>query len=179
MSSLAAIGVVAVIYVFLSTLSPTDEAIANRPYFEVKLSEIAPGTAQLYEWRGKPFYILHRTDEQIDSIFEVRGALRDPDSVQVPNLDRSLDQPGRSVTPEFLVVSVLTNHSQCGVKFRKKSEPVDWAKPWYGGFLESCRGAAYDVAGRVYREGAADAKNLTTVPHLIDGTKIRVYTDAI
>lgn len=178
-SSFAAVGVLAVAYAFLSTFSPTAEATANRPYFEVTLSEIAPGTAQIFEWHGKPFYVFHRTDEQIDSILPVRSALRDPDSSQVPMLDRSLDQPGRSVSAKFLVVSVIPNHSKCGVEFRPKSKPVDWATPWYGGFFEPCRGAAYDVAGRVYREGAVEAKNLIVIPHSINRSRLWVYVDAI
>lgn len=175
---LVVIGLASVTYMFAQTMMPTETAIANRPYLEISLSEIPEGEARFFEWHGKPFWVLHRTESQIRAIYLNQNSLRDPASKQVPKLGFKLDEPLRSNSPEFLVVSLLSNVSPCGVEYRKQA-PSGWGQPWYGGFVDKCKNAVYDMSGRVYAISQPDASNLIAIPHSIRGSLLTVYVDAI
>lgn len=178
LTGLALVGLLSLIYVFAQTMMPTETATANRPYFEVSLSEIPEGEARFFEWNGKPFWVLHRTELQIQTINRNQQSLRDPTSQQIPKLDFGLNDPLRSNSPEFLVVSLLSNVSACGVEYRKQA-PSGWTLPWYGGFVDKCKNAVYDASGRVYTTSPPDATNLIAVPHSILHSRLRVYVDKI
>ncbi|MBI3712441.1 MAG: hypothetical protein HY253_05690 [Burkholderiales bacterium] len=155
-------------------MKPTEAAIANRPYFEVSLSEIPEGEARFFEWHGKPFWVLHRTEVQIRSIDLNKSLLRDPESKQVRKLDAKMDELTRSNSPEYVVLSLLSNVSPCGVEYRKQA-PSGWELPWYGGFVDKCKNAVYDVSGRVYATSQSDATNLIVIPHSILGSRLSAY----
>lgn len=178
LNSLALVGLTGLIYVFAQTMMPTETANANRPYFEVSTSEIPEGEARFFEWHGKPFLILHRTEAQITAVYQNQTPLRDPTSRHVPKLAHKLDEPFRSTSPEFLVVSLLSNVSPCGVEYRKQA-PRGWELPWYGGFVDKCKNAVYDVSGRAYATSLPDATNLIAIPHSFLGSRMRVYVNTI
>lgn len=175
---MALIGLAGLIYLFAQTMMPTEIATANRPHFEVALSEIPEGEARFFEWHGKPFWVLHRSETQIQAIYRHRELLRDSASKQVPKLAFKFDEPFRSNTAEFLVISLLSNVSPCGVEYRKHA-PSGWKFSWYGGFVDKCKNAVYDVSGRVYATSQPDATNLTAIPHSIVGSRMSVYVDEI
>ena len=52
---------------FVGSFAPSDKARAAGAPVEVDLTSIPEGQMATAEWRGKPVWILHRTQEQIDS----------------------------------------------------------------------------------------------------------------
>src|SRR5690606_9686830 len=47
---------------------------------EIDICSIAPGEMRTVEWRGKPVWILHRTQGQLDAVPKLDSQLADPDS---------------------------------------------------------------------------------------------------
>ena len=62
----------------LGTMSPSASVLALASV-EVDLSVIPEGKNMLVKWRGKPLFVRHRSQEEIDSVREVNiTTLRDP-----------------------------------------------------------------------------------------------------
>jgi ubiquinol-cytochrome c reductase iron-sulfur subunit len=174
---LSFLGLSVLLYFFVQTMSPTENAIQNRPFFEVALNEINEGEAKMFEWKGKPFYIFHRNQEQIESINLVRQYLRDPDFKINGIKNKNFNHVSLFNSSNIIVVSLLTNHSSCGVKFIPKSSPLAPSSTWVGGFVETCKGAIYDVAGRVYSVSKLEALNLEILMSVTIGSNVQVYFD--
>ena len=70
---------------------------------EADISKLEPGQMVTYEWRGKPVWIVRRTQELLDTLPELEGTLADPDSGnnQQPEYARNAT---RSIKPEILVM---------------------------------------------------------------------------
>eukprot|EP00850_Spirogloea_muscicola_P010786 SM000064S19808 [mRNA] locus=s64:489049:493809:- [translate_table: standard] len=101
----------------------------------VDLSNIDPGNVVTVKWRGKPVFIKHRTEKEIEMAKAVPlHELRDP-------------QPddARVQKPEWLVVVGVCTHLGC--------VPLPNAGDYHGWFCP-CHGSHYDVSGRV-RKGPA------------------------
>ena len=63
---------------FVSSMSPSADVLALAK-IEINLSDIPEGKNMVFKWRGKPLFIRHRTQEEIDRERAVDGAsLRDP-----------------------------------------------------------------------------------------------------
>lgn len=118
-------------------------ALAN---VEVDLTTIAEGTTATVKWRGRPLFVRHRTQEEIDEARSVSNAdLPDPAT-----------DAERSKNPEWLVVIGICTHLGC-VPLANQGE--------YGGWFCPCHGSHYDTSGRI-RKGPAP-KNLGTVSFLL------------
>ena len=72
-------GAFGVLFVFVSAFfsDSTDERVFET--MRVPLSQQSPGTAEFYNWNGRPVVVVHRTPEQMAALVDVSG-LRDPDS---------------------------------------------------------------------------------------------------
>ncbi|KAM3968697.1 cytochrome b-c1 complex subunit Rieske, mitochondrial [Aphomia sociella] len=112
---------------------------------EVDISNVAPGECVSYKWRGKPLFIKHRTQADIDNEENTPlSSLRDP---QTPEQ--------RTVKQEWLVVVGVCTHLGC--------IPIPNSGDWAGGFYCPCHGSHYDNVGRA-RKGPAPL-NLEVPPH--------------
>eukprot|EP00999_Lentomonas_sp_LEN2_P000464 NODE_1466_length_849_cov_69.768698_g1418_i0.p1 GENE.NODE_1466_length_849_cov_69.768698_g1418_i0~~NODE_1466_length_849_cov_69.768698_g1418_i0.p1 ORF type:complete len:263 (+),score=38.14 NODE_1466_length_849_cov_69.768698_g1418_i0:58-846(+) len=110
---------------------------------EVDLSKVALGTTMTVLWQGKPVFIRHRTQKNIDAARSVPPAsLRDPASDEE-----------RCPTPEWAIFEAICTHLGC--------IPVADAGD-YKAFFCPCHGSHYDMAGRI-RKGPAP-RNLKAVP---------------
>src|SRR4051795_2425437 len=77
-ASFAAIGVGAMAWPFISSMNPARDVLALSTT-EVDLSPIAVGSAITAVWRGKPVFIRHRTQKEIDEARAVPlDQLKDP-----------------------------------------------------------------------------------------------------
>ncbi|XP_043583904.1 cytochrome b-c1 complex subunit Rieske, mitochondrial isoform X2 [Bombus pyrosoma] len=111
---------------------------------EVKLDSIPEGKNAVFKWRGKPLFIRHRSQKEIDREAQVDVAsLRDP---QV-DTDRTRD-------PKWLVVLGVCTHLGC--------VPIANAGD-FGGYYCPCHGSHYDASGRI-RKGPAPL-NLEIPPY--------------
>ncbi|KAI4471020.1 cytochrome b-c1 complex subunit rieske mitochondrial [Holotrichia oblita] len=111
---------------------------------EIKLSEIPEGKSVTLKWRGKPLFVRHRTQEEIDVVRSVDiTTLRDP--------QRDED---RTQKPEWLIVIGVCTHLGC-VPMAGLGD--------FGGYYCPCHGSHFDASGRA-RKGPAPA-NLEVPPY--------------
>ncbi len=128
-------GTAAATWPFIKSWSPSADVLAQATT-EVDISAIAEGQMITVPWQGKPVFILHRTQEQIDQALE-------GDSASLPHDEKDAD---RAQKPEFLVILALCTHLGC------VPQPIGTGN--FGGFLCPCHGSHYDTSGRI-RQGPA------------------------
>lgn len=122
----------------VSSLSATRDVLALARV-EVKLNEIPPGKNAVIKWRGKPLFVKHRTQAEIEAANSVNlSELRDPQS-----------DAERVKKPEWLVLIGVCTHLGC-VPIADKGD--------FNGYYCPCHGSHYDASGRA-RKGPAP-KNL-------------------
>lgn len=148
---------------FIESMSPSEKAKAAGAPVEVDLAAIAPGTLATVEWRGRPVWTLHRTDDMLDRLKRIDNRLADP-------LSRQAQQPAyaangtRSIRPQYLVLIGICTHLGCVPVYRPEVGAADLGADWTGGFYCPCHGSRFDLAGRVYKNVPAP-RNLEIPPH--------------
>lgn len=163
-SVVGAAGVVGAAVPFVGSWNPSAKAKAAGAPVEVNVSKLEPGQMVTIEWRGKPVFVVRRTQESLDNLAKVEGKLRDP-------LSEDSEQPeytknnARSIKEEFVVLLGLCTHLGCAPTYRPEvgAEDLGGAE-WLGGFFCRCHGSKYDLAGRVYL-GVPAPTNLTVPPY--------------
>jgi ubiquinol-cytochrome c reductase iron-sulfur subunit len=111
---------------------------------EINLADIPEGKSATFMWRGKPCFVRHRTQEQVDiersvPMSELRDPQKDEDRVQ---------------KPEWLVVIGICTHLGC--------VPIAY-KGDFNAYYCPCHGSHYDNSGRI-RKGPAP-NNLEVPEH--------------
>lgn len=130
----SAVAAKATVMDFLSALSPSGDVLAMAQV-EVDLSAIPLGRNAVIKWRGKPIFIRHRTQDEIDEANAINvSSLRDP-QIDADRVQRS----------EWLVMIGICTHLGC--------VPIGEAGD-YGGWYCPCHGSHYDISGRI-RQGPA------------------------
>jgi ubiquinol-cytochrome c reductase iron-sulfur subunit len=125
------------------------------------------------EWRGKPVYVVNRTDAQLAELPNLDSQLKDPDSLisEQPAYIKGVD---RSIKPNLLVIVGLCTHLGCAPKFRPEVGAADLGgKDWQGGFFCPCHGSKFDLSGRVY-SGVPASANLVVPPYTFEGDDVLV-----
>lgn len=162
-SVVGGVGAAAAAVPFAVSMRPSARAQAAGAPIEVDIGKLEPGQRITAEWRGKPVWIIRRTDRMVDELGKENERLRDPGS------DES-DQPGfaqnefRSLKPEYLVLVGICTHLGCSPTFRPEVAPADLGDDWAGGFFCPCHGSRFDLSGRVFRSVPAP-KNLQVPPY--------------
>ncbi|KAJ8417728.1 hypothetical protein AAFF_G00225710 [Aldrovandia affinis] len=119
---------------FISSMSASADVLALSK-IEIKLGDIPEGKNMTFKWRGKPLFVRHRTDKEIEVETAVNLAeLRDPEH----DKDRVLN-------PKWVIVIGVCTHLGC--------VPIANAGDW-GGYYCPCHGSHYDASGRI-RKGPA------------------------
>ncbi|XP_077982476.1 cytochrome b-c1 complex subunit Rieske, mitochondrial-like [Glandiceps talaboti] len=118
----------------VSSMSASADVLALAK-IEVNLSEIPEGKSITVKWRGKPLFIRHRTQEEIETEQAV-----DPNSLRHAEHDNE-----RVQKPEWLITVGVCTHLGC--------VPIAHAGE-YGGYFCPCHGSHYDTSGRI-RKGPA------------------------
>jgi ubiquinol-cytochrome c reductase iron-sulfur subunit len=158
------VAAVATVVPFVSSLSPSERALAAGGPVEADIFSLAPGELMTVEWRGKPVWIVHRTAEMIDSLKKNESMLLDPQSTTKQQPDYARNEL-RSIKPEIFVGVGICTHLGCSPS--KKFEVGNAAglgSDWPGGFFCPCHGSKFDVAGRVFK-GVPAPTNLEIPPH--------------
>ncbi|KAJ3777605.1 Rieske [2Fe-2S] iron-sulfur domain-containing protein [Lentinula raphanica] len=119
---------------FLKTMAASADVLALAKV-EVDLSAIPEGKNVIIKWRGKPVFIRHRTQSEIE---EARSA--DWKTFRDPEPDEA-----RAKKPEWLVMLGVCTHLGC--------VPIGEAGD-FGGWFCPCHGSHYDISGRA-RKGPA------------------------
>ncbi|KAI9023188.1 Rieske [2Fe-2S] iron-sulfur domain-containing protein [Hyaloraphidium curvatum] len=152
LGAVSAVGTKATLVDWLSSLSASADVLALAKV-EVDLTSIPEGKNVILKWRGKPVFIRHRTQAEIEESNNVSLAeLRDPET----DIQRAPKQ-------EWLVMLGVCTHLGC--------VPIGDAGDYHGWFCP-CHGSHYDISGRI-RKGPAPL-NLEIPPYefIEDDTKV-------
>ncbi len=174
-----AAGGAAVTVPFVSSFAPSEKAKAAGAPVEIDVSAMQPGELKRVEWRGKPVWVLRRTQEMLATLKGTEPHVADPGSIRtVYPTPGYAKNPHRSIKPEYLVVVGICSHLGCSpsdkfVTGPQPSLPDDWS----GGFLCPCHGSTFDLAGRVFKNKPAP-DNLEVPPHYyMSDTRILIGED--
>lgn len=159
------VGALAAAVPFVSTLTPSARTKAIGAPIEVDISDLQPGERKVVKWRGKPVWILRRSDETVAALASLDETVRDPESEarQQPSYARNRH---RSQKSEYLIVLGICTHLGCSPLYVRKDEGEahQLGGDWQGGFFCPCHGSRFDLAGRVYKGVPAPA-NLVVPPY--------------
>ncbi|MDO3388331.1 ubiquinol-cytochrome c reductase iron-sulfur subunit [Gilvimarinus sp. SDUM040013] len=163
-----AIGAVGAAVPFVGSWNPSAKAKAAGAPVKVNISKIEPGAMITVEWRGKPVYILRRTEEALAGLQKTTELVSDPNSEE-PQQPVYAQNETRSIKPEVSILLGLCTHLGCAPMFRPDVGAQDLGgDSWQGGFFCPCHGSKFDLAGRVYK-GVPAPINLEVPPHAYDG----------
>jgi ubiquinol-cytochrome c reductase iron-sulfur subunit len=144
------IGAICAAVPFVESFAPSEAAKAAGAPVEVDISNVGPGRIITVEWRGKPVWILHRTDAMLAALGNHDAMLVDPGSSQ-PQQPPYATNPTRSIKPPFFVAVGICTHLGCVPSFRPEQGAADLGPTWPGGFYCPCHGSRFDLAGRVFK----------------------------
>lgn len=171
-SVVGAAGAVGVATPFLKSWNPSAKAKAAGAPVKVNLSKLEPGQQVVYEWRGKPVFVLRRTKAMLDELPTQDGRLRDPNSENSDQPEYAIN-PYRSRTEDVLVLVGLCTHLGCSPKYLPEVKPMEFDANWVGGYFCPCHGSRFDLAGRVYK-GVPAPTNLVVPPYTFEGDDILI-----
>jgi len=92
-------GALATAIPFVSTLSPSAKTKAIGGPVEVDITGLKTGERKTVKWRGKPVWILRRSEESVAELSKKAEILRDPES-EVNQQQENAKNSYRSVKPE-------------------------------------------------------------------------------
>lgn len=145
MAKYAAIGLV-------KYLGPARDLMAAAA-IEIDLTQVPEGKNVTVEWRGKPLFIRHRTQAEIDAADAIDIAtLRDPET-----------DVSRFPKQKYLVVLGICTHLGC--------VPISHMGD-YGGYYCPCHGSHYDTSGRIHKGPAPLNLEVPAFEYLDDNTII-------
>jgi len=147
--TMGTIGTAGFVWPLIDSLRPAADMRALSTY-ELNLEHIEEGQAVTVMWQGKPVFVRHRTQE------EIQKATNTPISTLI---DPESDKERVKEKSKWLVVIGICTHLGCVPLGQKQTEP----RGEYGGWFCPCHGSHYDTSGRI-RKGPAP-KNLTVPPY--------------
>lgn len=138
---------------YILYFGPSKEVLALASA-EIKLDSIPEGKSLQAKWRGKPLFIRHRTESEINSVRSVPlSSLRDP--------QRDEDRTQRA---KWLILIGVCTHLGC--------IPIPYLGE-FNGYYCPCHGSHFDASGRI-RMGPAPS-NLEVPPYqFLDEVTIKV-----
>ncbi len=166
-------GAVGILVPFVGSWNPSAKAKAAGAPVKADISKLEPGQMVVVEWRGKPVYVVRRTEAQLAELPNLNDKLKDPDSA-ISKQPAYITGVDRSIRPEILVIEGLCTHLGCAPKFRPEVGAADLGgKDWQGGFFCPCHGSKFDLAGRVYA-GVPASANLVVPPYSFESDNVLV-----
>ncbi len=170
-AAVGAVGVAGVAVPFVKSWNPSAKAKAAGAPVTADISQIEPGQRAVFEWRGKPVWVVRRTPEMLRTLSTHDSKLNDPNSEVETQQPAYAKNPTRSIKPEFLVLTGICTHLGCSPLFRPEVAAADLGADWVGGFFCPCHGSRFDLAGRVF-SGVPAPTNLVVPPY-------RYVTDSV
>jgi ubiquinol-cytochrome c reductase iron-sulfur subunit len=156
--SFAAVGAGCVAWPFINSMNPAKDTLALSTT-EVDLSPIQKGQAVTVMWRGKPVFVRHRTDKEIE----------EAKSVELSKLVDPQTDEARVQKPEWLVLVGVCTHLGCVPSGQKPGE----SRGEYDGWFCPCHGSHYDTSGRI-RKGPAPKNLLVPEYEFTSDTTIKI-----
>ncbi len=172
-SAVGAAGAVGIAVPFVGSWNPSARAKAAGAPVKADIGKLEPGQMVVVAWRGKPVYVVNRTEEMLDNLPKLTDELKDPDS-QISLQPDYIEGIARAIRPKLLVVVGLCTHLGCAPKFRPEVGAADLGgDEWLGGFFCPCHGSKFDLSGRVY-SGVPASTNLEVPPYSFEGENVLV-----
>lgn len=172
-AAIGAVGVGAIATPFVRSWYPSAKAEAAGAAVTQDISSIESGQMITLKYRGKPIFVVRRTDEMIAGLSQVTPQLADPDSNASVQPEYCKNET-RSIEPSILVVEGVCTHLGCAPAFHPEVGVANLGgADWFGGFFCPCHGSRYDLSGRVY-SGAPAPLNLPIPEYNIAGTILTV-----
>lgn len=174
-SVVGAVGAGFVAVPFIKSWNPSAKALAAGAPVLADISKLEEGQMITVEWRGKPVYILKRTDENMKVLETDTDMLADvnSDASKQPeyckNTGRSYDKHTK-----IAVMEGVCTHLGCAPKFLPDlNNPFagSLGNDWKGGFFCPCHGSFYDLSGRVYKSMPAPT-NLPIPPYKFESDTV-------
>lgn len=172
-AAIGAVGVGAIATPFVRSWYPSAKAEAAGAAVVQDISGIENGQMITVKYRGKPIFVVKRTEEMVANLSKVTPKLSDPNS-EASVQPEACKNEMRSLQPELLVVEGVCTHLGCAPTYRPEIGAADLGgADWFGGFFCPCHGSLYDLAGRVYN-GVPAPTNLPVPIYSIDGSILTV-----
>jgi ubiquinol-cytochrome c reductase iron-sulfur subunit len=164
----ATAGAVGVSTPFVKSWQPSARAQVGGAPVEVGVKKLEPGRMITVKWRGKPVWILRRTEANLETLQQPThlAKLRDPDSAvkQQPNYAQN---QYRSIRSDVFVAVGICTHLGCVPTYLSTGADEGETAIYFC----PCHGSKFDLAGRVFKNVPAPA-NLVVPPHRYIGDDI-------
>jgi ubiquinol-cytochrome c reductase iron-sulfur subunit len=148
---------------FVTSMLPSERAKAAGAPVEADISKIEPGSMITVEWRGKPVWIVNRSQAMLDALASHDDKLSDPKLEVTSQQPDYCVNPARAIKPNIMVLVGICTHLGCSPS-PKLQTGGDMGADWTGGFFCPCHGSKFDLAGRVF-SGSPAPINLVVPPH--------------
>jgi ubiquinol-cytochrome c reductase iron-sulfur subunit len=171
-----AVGIGYVAVPFIASLNPSARARAAGAPVEADISKLESGAILRVKWRGKPVWVVNRTEEMLAALPGLDPQLVDPnsDSSIQPEYCKNAT---RSIKPEYLVAVGICTHLGCSPTYRPEVAPPDLGPDWKGGFFCPCHGSRFDLAARVFQGSPAPTNLVIPKYSYLSDTLIRIGED--
>lgn len=171
-STVGAVGAAGVAVPFIQSWVPSAKARAAGAPVRIDISKLQPGEmlGPTPAWRGQPVFVLNRTQEVLDNLPTIEGALADPQSDVESQTPEFAKNTYRSRRPEIGVFLGLCTHLGCSPKYQATVTTVG-SNDWLGSFFCPCHGSRFDLAGRVAKAVPAPS-NLLVPPYRFESDNV-------
>jgi ubiquinol-cytochrome c reductase iron-sulfur subunit len=167
--AVGAVTVGAAVWPLIDQMNPSASVLALAT-IDIDVSALAPGQQLTVKWRGKPVFVRHRTEAEIEaaratpvsSLPDRNARSGNAGSADAADENRSLGENG-----EYLVMMGVCTHLGC--------VPLGDGAGEFGGWFCPCHGSHYDTAGRI-RKGPAPM-NLFVPELAFDGTTVTLLEE--
>lgn len=162
-AAVGALGVGAVAFPFIES---RERGAHEGTSVSIDIAKLKPKHMVVASWRGRPVYVLRRTELELARLPTLNGRVKDPHSkaAQQPANLPGWNPIQRSVVPEYLVVVGICTHLGCIPELYASVGDPRLGPSWPGGYWCPCHGSQYDLAGRVMN-GSPAPLNLPVPPY--------------
>ena len=155
-----AVGTTMMVWPLVHSMNPAADTLAlSTTEFSVAALEVGQGITVV--WRGKPVFVRHRTQAEIDAARAVAASeLSDP---------QADDERVQKDKEKYLILVGVCTHLGC---IPLGTKPME-TRGEFGGWFCPCHGSHYDTSGRI-RKGPAPL-NLEVPPYtFLSDTTVRI-----
>lgn len=180
-TAVGAVGVGFAATPFVLSMTPSARAKAAGAPVEVDISKLEEGVLLTVEWRGKPVWIVKRSDEVMAKLKTLDDLLSDPNSdvPQQPEYAQNFARSQEAHKNISVMVGICTHLGCSPVEKFAVGPASDMGDDWPGGYFCPCHGSKFDMSGRVYKNVPAPT-NMEVPPYrFVSETQIIVGEDPV